>query len=144
MRLRVERELGRPMGRLELKRGRGGIMDVDFICHFLQLGHGRRIPTLQSCSTRDILVLSEQAGILTQESARELRQGYEFLRRLETCLRLFDLKNVSSFSLEPDDCMPLLRAMGFADAGPEVFAGAVLRVMSGLRSQLEQILGPPG
>jgi glutamate-ammonia-ligase adenylyltransferase len=144
MRLRVERELGRPKGRLELKRGRGGIMDVDFICHFLQLGHGHRIPALQSCSTRDILVLSEQAGLLTSESARELRQGYEFLRRLETCLRLFDLKNISSFSLEPEDCMPLLRAMGFADAGPEAFAGAALGVMSGLRSQLQQILGLPG
>ncbi len=144
MRLRVERELGRPRGRLELKRGRGGVMDVDFVCHYLQLGHGRRVPALQSCSTRDILTCSEQAGLLPAEAAGELRRGYEFLRRLETCLRLFDLKNVSSFSIEPEDCMPLLRAMGFAEAGPEAFAGAARDVMSGLRSQLERILGSPG
>ncbi|OGT80011.1 MAG: hypothetical protein A3H91_04440 [Gammaproteobacteria bacterium RIFCSPLOWO2_02_FULL_61_13] len=141
MRLRVERELGRPRGRLELKRGRGGIMDVDFVCHYLQLGHGRSTPALQSCSTRDILKRAEQTGLLATDSARELRRGYEFLRRLETCLRLFDLRNVSSFSMAPEDCLPLLRAMGFAEDGPGDLAGAALEVMSGLRAQLERVLG---
>jgi len=143
MRMRVERELGRPRGRLELKRGRGGIMDVDFACHFLQLGHGRSTPMLQSCSTRDVLAGSEQAGLLTAESAQELRRGYEFLRRVETCLRLFDLKNVSSVSMDPEDCMPLLRAMGFAGEGPEAFISATLGVMSGLRAQMLRTLGMP-
>lgn len=140
MRMRVERELGRPRGRYELKRGRGGIMDVDFICHFLQLAHGRSAPALQSCSTREILGRAEQAGLLSADSARELRRGYEFLRRLETCLRLFDLKNVSSFSVEPQECVPLLRAMGYGAAGPKGFAGALQQTTSSVRRQFEDLL----
>jgi glutamate-ammonia-ligase adenylyltransferase len=55
MRRRVERELGRPRGRWELKRGHGGTMDVDFACHYLQLAHGAAETGLQTSSTREAL-----------------------------------------------------------------------------------------
>jgi glutamate-ammonia-ligase adenylyltransferase len=139
MRARVERELGRPRGRFELKRGPGGIMDVDFACHYLQLAHGHRIAALQSCSTRSVLHGAVAAGCVTASLAADLSSGYEFLRRVETCLRLFDLRNVSSFVLEPRECEPLARAMNFAD-DTEGFIRALQDAAARIRTRFETLL----
>jgi glutamate-ammonia-ligase adenylyltransferase len=37
MRHRVEKELGSSKSKYDIKRGKGGIMDIDFICHYIQL-----------------------------------------------------------------------------------------------------------
>ncbi len=137
MRLRVERELGRRRGQLELKRGRGGIMDVDFICHYLQLAHGANFPVLQTCSTRAALEAAVQVGLVQKEAGVGLREGYDFLRRLESGLRLYDLKNVSSISLEPDACEPMARCMGYgADSGTK-FLDMVKNITTRVRDLLE-------
>ena len=143
MRLRVERELGRRRGQLELKRGRGGIMDVDFICHYLQLAYGADFPVLQTCSTRAALGAAMQVGLLQKEAGAGLREGYEFLRRLESGLRLYDLKNVSSMSLEPDACEPMARCMGYgADSGTE-FLDMLKIITTRVRDLLEIALAAP-
>lgn len=140
MRLRVERELGRRTGRVELKRGRGGIMDVDFICHYLQLTHGESVPALQTCSTRAALGEAVQAGVLPAAVATDLSRGYEVLRRVETCLRLFDFKNVSGFAVDGADCMPLARAMDpdCTETGP--FLAELQSVMDTIRAHLLRVL----
>ncbi len=140
MRMRVERELGRRRDGFEVKRGRGGIMDVDFACHFLQLAHGRDIPALQICSTRAVLEAAVAAGVLAQDAGSSLRGGYEFLRRLEMCLRLYDLKNISGFSLEPAASAPLARAMGYRDPSGAGFRDALAEVTDRVRGVLETIL----
>jgi [glutamine synthetase] adenylyltransferase / [glutamine synthetase]-adenylyl-L-tyrosine phosphorylase len=141
MRQRVERELGRPRGKFELKRGPGGVMDVDFACHFLQLVHGPEIAALRTCSTRAALASAVDAGVLDVETGTELTRGYEYLRRLETCLRLFELRNVSSFPLQPQDCAPLARAMtATGDTG--AFMGELERNAAAVRSAFQHLLRP--
>jgi glutamate-ammonia-ligase adenylyltransferase len=140
MRLRVEAELGRPRGRWELKRGYGGIMDVDFACHYLQLAHGHAVPELRTCSTREALRAAERAGLLPGAAAGPLREGYEYLRRVETCLRLFDLRNISSFPMEASACVPLARAMG--GAAVDQFAEALRRCTSSVREAYLEVISP--
>lgn len=142
MRLRVERELGRRTGRVELKRGRGGIMDVDFVCHYLQLAHGADRPDLQTCSTREVLRAAVGGGLLDPDTAADLSRGYEYLRRAETCLRLFDLKNVSGFAVDGADCQALARAMTPPGAGVTPFPDALRAVMDALRVILLRVLQP--
>ncbi|MBI1733368.1 MAG: hypothetical protein HYR49_11470 [Gammaproteobacteria bacterium] len=142
MRLRVERELGRPRGRYELKRGHGGIMDVDFACHYLQLAHGCRAPELQTCSTREALRVAQRLGFLSTSAGAALRDGYEFLRRLETCLRLFDLKNISSFPMGISECLPLARAMGYGAAGPARFLEELQRTAVSVRQGYQEVVDP--
>lgn len=142
MRMRVERELGRRRGGFEVKRGRGGIMDVDFVCHFLQLAHGNGNAALQSCSTRAVLENAVTAGVLAPDAGAGLRRDYEFLRRLETCLRLYDLKNISSFSLEPAACAPLAYAMGYREPSGAGFRNGLAEVTGRVRGALESILAP--
>ncbi len=115
MRAKVEHELGSPAGRYELKRGCGGIMDIDFICHYLQLAHGREHIELQTSSTRSALKLLNQQQLLSDDHNHKLNQGYDFLKRMEGRLRVFDMKPVSSIARDAESLTTLARAMGYQD-----------------------------
>jgi len=119
MRRRVEDELGNPGGKYEIKRGRGGIMDIDFLAHFLQLAHGSRQPELRTPGTREALDLCRMAGLLNERQYADLYGAYNHLKRIEMCLRLVDLKNISAFSRNPEDLYALARGMGFRDKNPD-------------------------
>lgn len=67
----------------DLKRGPGGIRDVEFLTQVLQLIHGHERPALQIRPTLEALRALEEAGVVDPSSARALRDGYTFLRRLE-------------------------------------------------------------
>jgi glutamate-ammonia-ligase adenylyltransferase len=71
----------------DVKRGQGGIREVEFIAQVLQLLHVGRQPQLRVWSTVDVLTALEQAGLLAHETSDQLRRGYAFLRRLEHALQ---------------------------------------------------------
>ena len=140
MRLRVERELGSPRGKCELKRGRGGIMDVDFLCHQLQLEHGHHVAALRSCSTRQVLRAAAEAGLLGRDACTELLRDYDFLRRVERALRLFDLKNISAFADRPENLLPLARATGHGDSTAR-FMDGYREARQRIRARFDQVTG---
>lgn len=114
MRARVQHELGSPAGKYEIKRGPGGIMDIDFITHYLQLLHGNEHVGLQTASTREALVQLCQSGMLDESARDELLQAYDFLKAVEGVLRIMDMKNISAFSRDPHELTVLSRALGYA------------------------------
>ncbi len=140
MRARVERELGRPAGKYEVKRGHGGLMDIDFITHFFQLGHGHEREALRTASTRSVLRLVDEYGMLDSESCRQLLQAYDFLKQVEMSLRLFDMKPVSTFYYDPEANTTLARAMGFGDEGPEAFIDHYRTVTDGVRDIFNSVM----
>lgn len=140
MRLRVERELGRPQGRSEVKRGRGGLMDLDFIAHYLQLAHGHEHRELRTCSTRGALRAAAAAGLLDAAAAVELLAAYDWLKRVEACLRLFDMKSVSSFRNESASLAPLAYGMN-CDGDGARFLEAYRARTDAVRAQFEAVLG---
>ena len=140
MRLRVERELGRPQGKIEVKRGRGGIMDIDFISHCIQLRDGIEDPGFRSCSTREVLVRAAAAGTLAKDSAALLLDAYDWLKRVEACLRLFDMRSVSAFSDQPGAIVPLARGMGCGEDAPR-FLEEYRRRTGAVRACFDALLG---
>jgi glutamate-ammonia-ligase adenylyltransferase len=115
---RIE-ELVRASGkeRLELKRGRGGIRDVEFAVQLLQLVHGRRYESLRVTGTLAALSALAEEGFVSQSDAEALADSYRFLRRLEHRLQM--VRDLQTHEL-PDDWRalgPLSRAMGLRD-GP--------------------------
>ena len=114
MRKRVEREKGVLKGKFEVKRGRGGLMDIDFLTHFIQLAHGARIQQLQTCSTRAVLSAAAVHGLLDKQSTEELLSAYDFLKQAESVIRLFDMKPVSAFSVDTEAHAAVAAAMGYA------------------------------
>lgn len=112
MRMYIEKELGSPKGKYEIKRGCGGLMDIHFITHYIQLLHGHKEELLRTGSTRDALRFGEQLQLLDPRDVVELTQIYDYLKRIESVLRLFDLKSVSEFAHDSQILVPLARAMG--------------------------------
>ncbi|MFZ4508640.1 MAG: hypothetical protein ACOYON_13175 [Fimbriimonas sp.] len=74
----------------DLKRGPGGIRDIEFLCQILQMVHGHRVPGLQTQNTCHALVAVAEAGLVQTGVRDELVQAYTFLRKLEHRCQLLD------------------------------------------------------
>ena len=145
MRKRVQAELGSPRGKYEIKRGAGGIMDIDFLTHFLQLLHGCRNRHLRTPSTRMALRQLVSAGIINKKSCEDLLAAYDFLKKIEGSLRLMDLKNISAFPQDVSGVHVLARAMGYIDADHDNaalnFLNKYLEITGNVRQHFINILG---
>lgn len=115
MRKLVEDELGSQKGKYDLKRGEGGIMDIDFITHYLQLLHGCEDESLRITSTRQALRKLSEAGKISKTNSKFLLDAYDYLKSLESHLRVFDMRSISSFSKDAGKIEGLVRSMGYLD-----------------------------
>ncbi|MGH7823409.1 MAG: bifunctional [glutamate--ammonia ligase]-adenylyl-L-tyrosine phosphorylase/[glutamate--ammonia-ligase] adenylyltransferase, partial [Candidatus Binatia bacterium] len=125
LRMRMERELARESpNRWNLKTGRGGIVDVEFVVQMLQLRHGVDHPSVRERSTERALAALLDAGLLPGAELRALHEGYRFLRRLENSLRIERDQPVEA--LEHEAAPTVARRMGYtgasADAARELLA----------------------
>ncbi len=90
VRERMEKELGKESpGRLHVKFGRGGLVDVEFVTQALQMLHGARHPTLRRANTIRALTAVERAGLLPAADVSALAEQYRFLRSVSAGLRMF-------------------------------------------------------
>jgi glutamate-ammonia-ligase adenylyltransferase len=67
----------------DLKRGRGGIREVEFYVHAQQLVHGGRDPDLRVAPTLEAIEAVTDAGHLQPQLAADLAQAYRRLRTAE-------------------------------------------------------------
>ncbi|NNE38782.1 MAG: hypothetical protein HKN08_10800, partial [Gammaproteobacteria bacterium] len=140
MRKKVESILGKLKGNYEIKRGAGGLMDIDFITHYFQLRYGYLNNALQTTSTRQVIKELQKSGYIDNKQGSELLKGYDFLKKVETTLRLFDLKSIDSFSMSEKDNLPLSRAMGHGD-DTTAFLDNYLQATATIRSHFDKLVG---
>lgn len=74
----------------DLKRGRGGIREVEFFAQVHQLIHGGRHPELRAPATRDALVALREGGIIAAEEAADLDAAYVVFRTIEHRLQMIE------------------------------------------------------
>jgi glutamate-ammonia-ligase adenylyltransferase len=74
----------------DLKRGRGGIREVEFYAQIHQLIHGGREPSLRAPATLDALAALAEAGQIAPEDAATLADAYRVLRTVEHRLQMVD------------------------------------------------------
>jgi glutamate-ammonia-ligase adenylyltransferase len=99
----------------ELKRGRGGIRDVEFSVQLLQLVHGRADPALRMKATLDVLQELSEAGYVDADDATALADAYRFLRTVEHRLQLADEQQVHAVPAQPAARNRLARVLGYRD-----------------------------
>jgi glutamate-ammonia-ligase adenylyltransferase len=76
-----------------IKTGRGGIRDIEFVIQFLQLLNGADLPNIRTGNTLYAISCLEEAGCLTLQERTLLEENYAFLRKLEHRLQImFDLR----------------------------------------------------
>ncbi|MFL6777195.1 MAG: bifunctional [glutamate--ammonia ligase]-adenylyl-L-tyrosine phosphorylase/[glutamate--ammonia-ligase] adenylyltransferase [Sphingomicrobium sp.] len=74
----------------DLKRGRGGIREVEFFVQIQQMIHGGRDPSVRAPATLDAIRALLSAGRLEENVARELAEAYRLLRTIEHRVQMVD------------------------------------------------------
>ena len=91
LRGRVERELANETeSRFNLKTGRGGLVDVEFLVQMLQLAHGPANPELRTPNTMEAIGALYGAGLIEIDEVLTLSEGYMFLRKMGNLLSVFN------------------------------------------------------
>lgn len=117
MRLRIERELGADgRGRLNIKQGRGGLVDVEFLTQMMALRYGHAHPELTGRATVALVRGAGQCGLLKPGAAAQLEADYRFLSHLENRLRIETDQAAWALSTAPESLGPLARRMGYREA----------------------------
>ncbi len=74
----------------DLKRGRGGIREVEFFAQIHQLIHGGRDSALRAPATRDALAALAAAGWIGADEAAALAAAYTLFRTIEHRVQMID------------------------------------------------------
>ena len=101
----------------ELKRGRGGIRDIEFAVQVLQLVHGRHDESVRSPNTLDALRAMSSAGYVEAADAVRLDDAYRFLRTVEHRLQLYDEQQTHTIPADERTRTRLARVLGYRDEG---------------------------
>ncbi|MCB5425586.1 bifunctional [glutamine synthetase] adenylyltransferase/[glutamine synthetase]-adenylyl-L-tyrosine phosphorylase [Altererythrobacter sp. CC-YST694] len=86
----------------DVKRGRGGIREVEFFAQTHQLIHGGRRPSLRVRGTRAALDALAAEGIIAAEDAQVLGESYDRLRVIEHRLQMVADRQTHSLPTDPD------------------------------------------
>jgi len=126
----------------EIKRGRGGLREVEFPVLGLQLLHGAAQPTLQTNDLRKAIRNLEILGILQKGEAEVLRGGYDFWRRLEDFLQMRQIRQTHLLPETQPEMNALAKAMGMKGAGElekavEEWRDAVRKVYDSIFGELK-------
>jgi glutamate-ammonia-ligase adenylyltransferase len=94
----------------DLKRGRGGIREVEFYAQTHQLIYGGRLPSLRHRGTRESLDALAAEGVIGADDAQHLGGAYDRLRTVEHRLQMVDDRQTHSITwLISTDCPTVRR-----------------------------------
>lgn len=106
---------------VDLKRGRGGIREVEFFAQAHQLIHGGREPALRCAATLDALAALAAADRIDAEEASTLADAYRLLRTIEHRLQMVDDRQTHALPDDPEALDRVARLHGLND-GPGLLA----------------------
>ncbi|MGA2242045.1 MAG: bifunctional [glutamate--ammonia ligase]-adenylyl-L-tyrosine phosphorylase/[glutamate--ammonia-ligase] adenylyltransferase [Verrucomicrobiota bacterium] len=142
---RIEKEV---VGEEELERnvklGRGGIREIEFIAQSLQILHAGKLPFLQTAQTLPCLAKLAQYKLLAEEEAQKLDAAYRFLRDVEHRLQMEENQRTHTIPADRHAQLRLARLMGFTswaefEAARQMHTGNVRRVYDRLlKAELPQ------
>ncbi len=122
----------------EVKTGRGGIRDVEFVVQFLQLLHGGGDPTVRHSNTLMAISQLEKMGCLSPEERGVMEDTYRFLRRVEHRLQTMFDRQTHQMPGDPEGLRTLAIRMGYPPASPwEDRAGPAQRFLSDYRAKTD-------
>ncbi|MEQ9619640.1 MAG: bifunctional [glutamate--ammonia ligase]-adenylyl-L-tyrosine phosphorylase/[glutamate--ammonia-ligase] adenylyltransferase [Deltaproteobacteria bacterium] len=96
LRARMEKELAKESAKkLNIKTGRGGIVDIEFLVQMLQLRHGGEYKKVRAQNTLQALTGLRDENLIEEKEFEVLRDGLLFLRKIENLLRLLHDRSIN-------------------------------------------------
>ncbi|MFZ6709710.1 bifunctional [glutamate--ammonia ligase]-adenylyl-L-tyrosine phosphorylase/[glutamate--ammonia-ligase] adenylyltransferase [Undibacterium sp. TC9W] len=108
----VRQETKHPERSNNVKLGRGGIREVEFLAQVFQLIRGGRDASLRDRSTRLTLQTLAEKGIMDAPIIEKLLCSYTFLRNLEHRLQYLDDAQTHTFPARDEDQLRIAQMMG--------------------------------
>jgi glutamate-ammonia-ligase adenylyltransferase len=122
----------------DLKRGPGGLADVEFLLQLLLLKYGGERPDLRRANTREALLAVERANLLSSDEVAELQSSHAFLLRVQNRLRMVHNRTLDTVPEAPLEIEKLARRLGLDSA--EDFLGLLARHRAQIRRIYRQVL----
>lgn len=99
----------------DIKRGPGGIREIEFLVQALQLIRGGREPALRERRLLPALEALVAAGHVRADAGASLAAAYRFLRRLENRLQMLRDQQVHALPDAAEDRARIARGLGYPD-----------------------------
>lgn len=140
MKAAITAEVARRELHEDIKRGAGGIREIEFLCQALQLIRGGREPALRERRLLVALDALVAAGQIAPGDGSALREAYLFLRRLENRLQM--LRDAQTHVL-PSDALDRQRiAVGLGYPDWDVLRAALAEQQQRVSTEFAALLAP--
>ncbi len=116
----------------DLKMGRGGIREIEFVVQSLQLVYGGRYPELDEPHTLRCLQVLQNLGLMPADASEFLASAYVLLRRTEHWVQLDSNRQTHILPSSGQDMDRLALVLGFA-TGQELS-----RTLQGIREEVHE------
>jgi glutamate-ammonia-ligase adenylyltransferase len=140
----MRRRLEESRGPNDLKRGFGGLADIEFLVQYLQLRHADRLEVARTNLWEALDALLE-AGLLATEAHHDLREAYDFVRTVEGRLRIVHNQSVVDWPGRPEEMTRLARRLNYDPPEPPdavaAFQADAARLASRTRGLFEEYVG---
>ncbi|WP_374759145.1 bifunctional [glutamate--ammonia ligase]-adenylyl-L-tyrosine phosphorylase/[glutamate--ammonia-ligase] adenylyltransferase [Arhodomonas aquaeolei] len=141
MKALVDREVRRRGMADNIKLGRGGIREIEFIVQAFQLIRGGQEPALQGRSLLEMLSRLAEHDQIPAHTRDELAEGYAFLRRSENRLQAMYDSQTHQLPDDPLDGARLALAMGYPDY--DTFTAALEGWRARVQAHFDQVFVAP-
>jgi glutamate-ammonia-ligase adenylyltransferase len=132
LKIQIQRDVNSKGMHDNIKLGRGGIREIEFIAQVFQLIRGGQDASLQIKPTLSVLELLKNKGLLPEKTVVELSEAYTFLRNLEHRLMYVDDAQTQELPKSDEAKARIAKAMWFADWE------AFLAKLNAYRQQVQQ------
>lgn len=123
--------------RLDIKRGTGGIREIEFFVAALQLLYGVSEKNLRAGATLTALHRLVEIGQVEESTAQELEETYWFFRRVEHMLQMMEEKQTHALPAEESHRAALAKRCGFPSL--EEFEAQLARRREFVRKRFEEL-----
>ena len=128
----------------DIKRGRGGLADIEFLTQYLQLQHGSAFPPIRKTNTKEALQTLMKLKKLPDAAGKALLEGYGFFSLLANRLRVVHGLSANTLPEQASDLRKLALRAGYFDS-PDGDAGKALRadyerIRKSVREIFEQLV----
>src|SRR6266568_3510837 len=124
---------------LDVRGGRGGIHDIEFLTQCLQRLHGQADPWVRSWGTLLALRKLNDKGWLSDRDCAELIAAYEFLRKVEHRIQLEAGHEIQCLPPEPEALKRMGRRVGMEPGATEDEGKALARKLQEVFRCVEDI-----
>ncbi len=139
---KIDLQRERPEQGFNVKLGRGGIREIEFIAQALQIAFAGRDPWLRAQHTLISLGRLAERGLITEEELSQLSDAYHFWRALEHRLQMEHGLQTHSVPIDPERRELVARRMNFSgDDALDEFERALNLHATNVRAAFDRIFG---